>query len=128
MLVPKTLQTEMKRLLHTGHLGIVKTINREREITYWPGINNDITNIMNSCEICLEDRKKQKQEPIIPHDITDTLWTKVDIFHLGGKPYLALVDYTTLVDFFDISQLPDKLSSTVVIHAKQLFSKMTYPK
>ena len=94
----------MKRLLHTGHLGIVKTINRVREIIYWPGINNDIMNIVNACEVCLEHRNKQKQEPIIPHDITDTPWTKVvmDIFHLGGKPYLALVDYTT--NFFDISQ------------------------
>ena len=44
----------------------------------------------------------------------------MDIFHLGGKPYLALVDYT---NFFDISQLPDKLCSTVVIHAKDFFSK-----
>ena len=33
MLVPKKLRNETKRLLHTGHLEIVKTINRAKEIT-----------------------------------------------------------------------------------------------
>ena len=124
MLVTKTLRNSMKHLLHTCHLGIVKTINRVKEIIYQPGINNDITNI----EICLEHRNKQKQESIIPHDMPNTPWTRVaiDIFHIERKLYLALVSYTTI--FFDISQLPDKLSSMVVIHVKHFFSKYGIPK
>ena len=62
MLVPKALQNEMKRLLLTSHLGIVKTINRAKEVIYWPGINKDITNIVNACEICLEHRNKQTKK------------------------------------------------------------------
>ena len=121
MLVPKTLRNELKRLLYTGHLGIFKPIDRTKKIIYWPGINNYITNIVNACEICLEHRNKQKQELITPHDIPNTPWTKImmDFFHLGRKPYLTIVNYTT--NFFDISQLPEKLPSTVVIHAKHLF-------
>ena len=61
-LVPKTLRNEMKRLLHTGHFRIVKTINCVKEIIYWPGNSNDITDIINGCEIRLEHRNKQKQE------------------------------------------------------------------
>ena len=38
MLVTKTLRNEMKRLLHTGHLRIVKTINCAKKIIFWPGI------------------------------------------------------------------------------------------
>ena len=52
MIVPNSLRLEMKKLLHTGHLGIVKIKNRAREIIYWPGINSDIENIVNSCEAC----------------------------------------------------------------------------
>ena len=49
---------------------------------------------MKACEICLKHRNKQKQEPIIPHDIPYTLWTKVtiDIFHLGGIPKVIISD------------------------------------
>ena len=83
---------------------------------------------MNACEICLEHRNKQKQEPIIPHNMTDTAWKKVatDIFQVVGKPYLALVNYTT--NFLDITQLPNKLSSTLVVRVKYFFFKYDIPK
>ena len=128
MIIPNSLRLEMKKLLHTGHLGIVKIKNGAREIIYGPGINSDIENIVNSCDACQEYRNKQSNEPIINHEIPAIPWSKVgtDIFHLRGKPYLITVDYTTI--FFDISQLPNRLSSTVVTHTKHLFSKYGIPK
>ena len=50
----------------------------------------------------------------------------MDTFHPGRKPYLAIVDFTT--NFFGISQLPDKLSYTIVILVKHHFSKYGIPK
>ena len=47
IIVPKTLRNEMKNLLHTGHLGRVKTIGRARETMFWPGINADIDELTN---------------------------------------------------------------------------------
>ena len=129
MLVPKILRNEMKRLLHSGHLEIVKTINRAKEIIYWPRIYNDITNIVNACELCLEHRNKQNKN-LLHHTTCQKLRGQkivaMDNFHPGRKPYLAIVDYTT--GFFDIIQLPGKLSSMVVIHAKHLFSKYGIPR
>ena len=43
-----SLENEMKRLLHTGHLRIAQTINCAKEIIYWPGINNGTTNIVDA--------------------------------------------------------------------------------
>ena len=82
MIVPNSLRLEMKKLLHTGHLGIVKIKNRAREIIYWPGINSDIENIVNSCEVCQEYRNKQSNEPIINHEIPTIPWTKVGNRHI----------------------------------------------
>ena len=50
----------------------------------------------------------------------------MDTFHPGRKPYLAIVDFTT--NFFSITQLPDKLSYTIVILAKHHFSEYGIPK
>ena len=127
MIVPNSLWLEMKKLLHTWHLGIVKIKNRAWEIIYWPGINSDIENIVNSCKVCQEYRNKQSNEPIINHKIPTISWTKVgtDILRLWGKPYLIIVDYT---NFFDISQLPNKLSSTVITHTKHCFQNAVFSK
>ena len=50
----------------------------------------------------------------------------MDVFHPGRKLYLVLADHT--INFFDISQLPNKLSSRVIVHAKHFFSKYDIPK
>ena len=90
---------------------------------FWPGLNRDIDNITNCCEQCLRYHNKQKSGRAIPHEIPLVPWTKMgtDLFCLKSKSHLIVVDYTS--NFFDISQLPDKLSSTVVTHTKRIFSK-----
>ena len=51
---------------------------------------------------------------------------KTDLFELQNKDYLIVVDYTS--NYFDISLIPDKKSSTVVLHTKRIFSKFGIPK
>ena len=128
IVLPQLLRNEMKKLLHNGHLGVVKMKGHARETIFWPGLNRDIENITNCCEQCLRYQNKQKSERVIPHEIPLVPWTKVgtDLFCLKSKSYLIVVDYTS--NFFDISQLPDKLSSTVMTHTKHIFSKFGIPK
>ena len=109
IVVPQLLRNEMKKLLHNGYLGVVKMKGHARETIFWPGLNRDIENITNCCEQCLQKTK-----------------VGTDLFCLKSKSYLIVVDYTS--NFFDISQLPDKLSSTVVTHTKRIFSKFGIPK
>ena len=72
----------MKTLFHNGHFGIVKTKNHAREIMFWPGMNNDIENIVRTCDVCQQYHKRQWRETYIPNEIPDILWTKVgkDLF------------------------------------------------
>ena len=128
IVIPKTLQNEMKTLLHNGHFGIVKIKNRAREIMFWPGMNNDIENIVRTCDVCQQYHKRQRRETYIPHEIPDIPWTKVgtDLFEIFTKSYLIVVDYNS--NFFDISEIPDKCSSTVVLHTKRIFSRYGIPK
>ena len=105
----------MKQFLHSGHLGMVKTKGCACDTIFWPGITSDLEQLISSCEACLEFQNKQQREGVKPHDIPSTPWTKVgtDLFDLHSKSYLIIVDYTT--NFYDVSQIPDKLSRIVVI-------------
>lgn len=44
IIIPKKLRLDMIKLLHKGHIGVSKTINKARSIYYWPGLNDDVTN------------------------------------------------------------------------------------
>ncbi len=76
IVVPKSLRPEMRNLLHTGHLGIEKNRQCARTTMYWPGMNHEISEVINKCELCLENQNKQKKEPIITHEIPLTPWFK----------------------------------------------------
>ena len=121
IIVSKSSYKDMKHLLHVGHLGIE---NKEKayDTVCWPGINGDLENIVNSCDTCHKDQSQQKDESLITNYIPTGPWAKVgtEFFELKVKSYFLVVDYTT--NFFDISLLPKKLS-TVVTHAKRMFSK-----
>ena len=87
IIVPSSMRPEMRKLLHSGHLGIEKTKTRARSSLYWPNIDNELTDAIKSCNVCQEYQLKQKKEPLIPHNVPVVPWSKVgtDLFHLKGN-------------------------------------------
>ena len=73
------------------------------------------------CDVCQQYQKQQPRETYIPHEMPDIPWTKVgtDLFEIFSKSYTS--------NFFDISEIPDKRSSTVVLHTKRIFSRYGIP-
>ena len=130
IVIPKSMRSEIKSILHEqgGHQGVVKTKLRARDSVFWPGIGKEIELMIGSCSTCLEFQNKQRPEPLIPHNIPSSPWEKIgtDLFHLYGKHYVIIVDYTS--KYFDISQMSDCQSSTVIAHTKKIFSKYGIPK
>ncbi|KAJ8037799.1 hypothetical protein HOLleu_18705 [Holothuria leucospilota] len=84
VLIPKPLQADILNQLHNGHQGIEKTRRLARECVYWPNINRDIEKLVSSCSICQELQPSQTREPLEPHEIPSTPWTKLatDLFTL----------------------------------------------
>ena len=76
----------------------------------------------------MEYRNQLQKEKLIPHDIPSEVWSKVgtDLFTLRNKDYLIIADYNT--KFFEISELPDTLATTVVSHTKNVFARFGIPK
>ena len=52
IVIPKFLQDEYLRCLHTGHFGISKCQARAKSTVHWPSIDKDITNLIGHCETC----------------------------------------------------------------------------
>ena len=68
LIVPKSLCEDTKHALNVGHLGIAKIKEKTRDIIYWPGINADLENIVNSCDTCQEYQNQQKDKNPIVHE------------------------------------------------------------
>ena len=128
IVIPYSLRREMKNLLHNGHIGIVKMKTLARDSVYWPGMSSELEELVQNCNACQEFQNLQKDEPLLFHDIPDTPWVKVatDLFTLDSNDYLLVVDDNS--NYFDLSLIPDKQSSTVALHTKRIFARYGIPK
>ena len=98
MVIPSTMRKAILNKIHKGHLGIEKSRRRARETVYWPGMNSDISQMIDNCTVCLQFKPLQVKEPLIPHEVPNRPWQRVgaDLCTFDGKEYLVVSDYYSL--------------------------------
>lgn len=124
ILIPSKMRQTILNSIHTGHLGINKSIEKARRAIYWPHMNEQIEKLVRSCEICQKHANTQEKLPLIPHEIKYIPWYKVgiDIFELDREFYLLVIDYYS--KFVELTSLNRNTTSINVIQQlKQIFSR-----
>lgn len=77
IVVPHSLIKSMLALLHEGHFGINRTINRPKEIMFWPNMSNDIKTLIRACKTCEVFQYANVKEPLIFHDMSNVPFQKI---------------------------------------------------
>ncbi|KAK3107076.1 hypothetical protein FSP39_006459 [Pinctada imbricata] len=128
IVIPKALRKEMLYKIHEGHLGIEKCRQRARQVMFWPGINQAISEIVNLCSTCVKFHLKQAAEPLQPHPVVNYAWEKigVDLFQFKGKNYLVLCDYYS--NYPEVCCLNSVSSHSVICAMKHVFAGQGIPK
>ena len=74
------------KLFHEGHLGLNKCKPRAKETVYWPGLNDQLEDLVLNCELCLKysiARCKLEPSLLLGQEVPLHPWTKLatDVFH-----------------------------------------------
>ena len=122
VIIPTDLRQDILNQLHQGHQGIERTRRLARETVYWPNINKDIEQISKNCYACQENQVKQQREPLQPHDIPTSPWTKLgtDLFTFNKEEYLLVTDYHSKYPI--VRKLKDTSSAAVANILSGIFS------
>lgn len=126
LVIPSALRNDVLVKLHEGHLGIVKCKARARESVWWPGLSQQVNDMVLRCRICIQERQNHK-EPLKPTECPRRPWQKIgsDLFTLEGKTYLLVVDYFSR--FIEIAALYNTRSTDVINHLKSMFARHGIP-
>lgn len=127
VVIPVSLRTVFLDKLHHAHRGADFTLRHARDTVFWPGISAQITNLCEVCDICARHARQHQKEPLKPLPAPTLPWQLVsqDLFELHGTPYLVTVDHYS--DFYEIDQLPDTLSTTVINATAAHFARYGCP-
>jgi hypothetical protein len=66
IVVPVSLQSDVLRQIHAGHLGISKCIERAKLTVYWPSYVDQITNMVEGCDVFQLHRHQNSSQPSFP--------------------------------------------------------------
>ena len=127
VVVPEYLRARVLEVTHTGHQGETKCLLLARQSVFWPGISNDIRQMVKDCEICNRHQQAQPKLPAMQPDLPTRPWEKLgsDIFQFNGANYLIIVDYYSR--FPVIRALSNTSASTISSHFTSVFAEYGLP-
>ena len=130
IVIPDEKREEILKQIHEGHLGLNKCQMQAKETVYWPGLNDQLEQLILNCQLCLKySRSKDKGTPhtALGHEVPPVPWSKVatDIFHYESQPYLLIVDYTSR--FPIVRKLKSMSAHHITEHFKSIFSEYGWP-
>ena len=127
IIIPKSLRKSILQKIHIAHLGIEKCKNRARSSVYWPGINNQIKDMVEQCSPCQRYQRSQQKEPLMPLDIPERPWQCIsaDYFYYNGSDYLLLVDNYS--KWPEVISVREKTAEATIQAMKEVFARAGIP-
>ena len=128
VVIPKSLRKEALEILHSIHQGMSRTKQLARSYLWWPGMDRDIEDLINSCSSCQLQSKMPPAAPIHPWHPTQKPWSRIHIDHAGpfmGKLFLVIVDsYSKWVEIAIVPSTSAKCNIKVLTNC---FSRFGLP-
>lgn len=126
IVVLTSLQEETKNKIHAGHQGIVRCRARVASSVWWPGVNQQMVQVVQQCVEWAKNATHHK-EPMITSRLPEYPWPVVgtDLFELDGAHYLLTVDYFSR--YPEVTQLTSTTSTAVIGALKAVFSRHGIP-
>ena len=131
IVVPVPAVKEILKRLHFSHSGYTKTYEYARQMYYWPGMCNDIKQMVTSCKFCPDFLPSQQKNPMVTKPPSAYLGPPMDqvgldLFDCAGKKYLICVDQWSGFPIF--TRLGSLTTSAVIKHLESWFNVLGWPR
>lgn len=131
VLVPKSLRQKLVQRLHRAHQGIEYTLRSARATMYWPGMADQITNVVRNCEACMEYSASQLSPPMTTHEIPLYPFQRVHLdlceVNMEGVKTTMLITADSYSDFIEVDILKGTTTAAIVECCKRNFARHGIP-
>lgn len=127
VVIPQALQKDVLDMIHEDHIGIVRSKILSRSIFWWPGLQQDIENMVYSCQVC-QLNQNSSEKYLVSWPKTENVFQRIhiDFFYRNGIAYLLIVDSKS--KWIDIHCMSKGLNVTQTIEKLKItFSVMGLP-
>ncbi|RUS71780.1 hypothetical protein EGW08_020463 [Elysia chlorotica] len=127
IVIPQSQRKLILSKLHGCHQGLNKCRELAQTTVWWPGLTDDLKQLIETCAFCRANRPEQNKEPLRPSELPSRPWKQLgmDLCEFHNRSYLVVVDYYSR--WIEIMHLYNTSSTSVVNKLKLLFATHGLP-
>ena len=129
IIIPQALRPKTLKLAHQGHQGIVKTKQLLRSKVWWPAIDNDAEQLINSCLACQATGLAMPSTPVQMTTLPTHPWKSLRIDFCGpfptGEMLFAMIDEYSR--FPEVEIMKSTTTQSVILCMEKIFATHGIP-
>lgn len=128
ILIPVKLRPKALEIAHRGHPGAVTMRRILRERIWWPCMDRDASDRIQSCIGCTAVSRQLPPEPMIRKEIPDRAWQDIAVDFFSAKEcakFLVVVDYFSR--FLKVIEMRNTNAAKTIEALEQIFNEQAYP-
>ena len=128
VIVPPSLQQKVLQQLHDSHVGISRMKSLGRMFVWWPGLDQEIEELVSKCDICQRSRASPPAAPLHPWTWPTRPWSRLHIDYAG--PYLGhrfLVVVYAHSKWLEVIPMASTTTTATVEKLRVLFAQFGIP-
>ena len=128
VVVPSKLRQKILNELHKGHSGIVRMKALARSHVWWPGLDEDITNMVKGCVECQSVKHLPAKAPLHPWAWPTSPWEQIHVDFLGPfleKMFFLVTDAHS--KWPEVTIMPSTTASKTISILRELFARFGIP-
>ena len=128
VVVPPKGRPQVLQELHQSHPGIVRTKSLARSYVWWPGLDQDVTKLIEGCENCQQAQREPSKAPLHPWEWPKSPWVRLHLDYAGpfhDKMFLVVVDAHS--KWLEVIPTTGATGAITVAHLRSLFATHGLP-
>ena len=128
VVVPTKLLKQVLSELHQGQLGVVRMKTLARSHIWWPGLDQEVEEMVKACTACQEVINTPAVAPLHPWIWPDTPWARIHVDFAGpfhGKTYLVIVDAHS--KWPEVIEMKSATAASLIVELRRVFSVFGLP-
>ena len=127
VLIPEKLRKRVLVMFHEGHPGIVRMKSVCRSLIWYPGIDEDINNIVKSCKQCISVRAKPPQNSTVSWPEPYKKWSRIHIDHFFFQNVVLLIVIDAYTKYIECEVVSSINSAVTIETLRSIFSRNGLP-
>ena len=121
--IPESIRAQVLDIFHSNHPGISAMKQISRALIWYPGLDQDVENIVRSCTTCQNNQAKPPQNNTIQWPKAEKRWSRIHVDHFFYEDYVFFIVIDSFSKYIECLLVKSTSSNCTIEALREIFSR-----